>query len=95
MRALEFGGHHVVVEEVDKLSDLKDGDMYLYAHENDQIIAFEQAKFFKIKAKQDVKILKVVWSYINYTKPYDKFYRHIEKAKVMGDMIMLRHAEIF
>lgn len=53
MKALEFGGHHVVVEEVDRLSDLEVGDMYLYAYlyahkTHDRIITFEQAKFFKI-----------------------------------------------
>lgn len=93
MRALEFGGHHVIVEEVDRLSDLKVGDMYLYAYKRyDQIITFEQAKFY---IRKDVKILKVIWSYINYTKSYDKFYRHIEKPRVVGDLMITRHSEIF
>lgn len=99
MKALEFGGHHVVVEEVDRLSDLEVGDMYLYAYlyahkTHDRIITFEQAKFFK-NAKQDVKILKVVWSYINYTKPYSKFYRYTEQMNALGDVVRRRRAEIF
>lgn len=84
MKALEFGGHHMVVEEVDRLSGLEIDDLYIYQKDG-VIINRGEAK---AQGYKDVKTLKVVWFYIGHSSfENDVFNTYTKAAKALSQMV--------